>query len=51
MLEYDPNLPQEFSHKPSRVGTSLQIVALALATALLVYILLVLLPLISRLQV
>jgi hypothetical protein len=51
MLEYDQNLPQEFNHKPSRVGTGILAIGLALATISLVYALVVLLPLIARLQV
>ncbi len=53
MLEYDQNLPQEFSHtrSRSRVGTGLQAVALALAAALLVYALIVFLPIVSHYRV
>jgi hypothetical protein len=51
MLEYDPNLPQEFGHIRKRTGAPLVIVALALATVLLVYALIALLPLVSRYQV
>jgi len=51
MLEYDQNLPQEFSHSPKRVGIGVQAIALALAAALLIYALVILLPVISRYQV
>jgi hypothetical protein len=51
MLEYDQNLPQEFAHAPKRVGMGVQMIALALAAALLIYALVVLLPVISRYQV
>jgi hypothetical protein len=51
MIEYDPNLPQEFSHRPKRSGASVQIIVLALAAAFLLYALVALLPLVSRYQV
>jgi hypothetical protein len=51
MLEYDQNLPQDFSHKPSRVGAGLLVIALALATVLLVYALIAFLPIISHYRV
>lgn len=51
MLEYDQNLPQEFSHKPRRISTGAMIVALVFATVVLVYALIVLLPVISHYQV
>ena len=51
MLEYDQNLPQEFAHKPKRVGTGLLTLVLALAAGLLVYALIAILPLISRHQI
>lgn len=51
MLEYDQNLPQEFDHKPGRIGTGVLAIALALATVALVYALVTLLPVISRHQV
>ncbi len=51
MLEYDQNLPQEFGHKPKRMGTGAMIVVLALATVVLVYALVVFLPIISHYQV
>jgi len=47
MLEYDTNLPQEFGHKRRRIGTGLMVIALALATAFLVYALVAGLPFIS----
>ena len=51
MLEYDPNLPQEFGPMPKRARSSFLIIALALATVLLVYALVALLPIVSRYQV
>jgi hypothetical protein len=51
MIEYDPNLPQEFSHAPKRASGGAMLIALALAAAFLVYALVALLPLISRHQV
>lgn len=51
MIEYDPNLPQEFSPMPKRGSGSLLIIALALATVFLLYALIALLPVVSRLQV
>jgi hypothetical protein len=51
MIEYDPNLPQEFSHTPKRTSTSAMVIALALAAVFLVYALVFLLPLVSRYQV
>ena len=51
MLEYDPNLPQEFGHMPKRARASFLGLALALATVLLVYTLIALLPVVSRYQV
>jgi len=50
MLEYDPNLPQEFGHMRKRTGGGLLVFALALATVLLVYALIALLPIVSRYQ-
>ena len=35
MIEYDPNLPQEFSHMPKRASASVLIIALALAAVFL----------------
>jgi hypothetical protein len=49
MLEYDPNLPQEFGHM-KRTGRGLLVFALALATVFLVYALIALLPIVSRYQ-
>ena len=51
MIEYDPNLPQEFGHMPKRTGARVQIIVLALAAVFLLYALVALLPLISRYQV
>lgn len=51
MLEYDQNLPQEFAHKPRRMSTGGMIVVLTLATVVLVYALVVLLPIVSHYQV
>ncbi len=48
MLEYDQNLPQEFAHKPKRMGTGAMVVVLTLATVVLVYALVTLLPIIFR---
>ena len=48
MLEYDPNLPQEFGPAPKRARGGLLVIALALATVLLVFALVALLPLVSR---
>jgi hypothetical protein len=47
MLEYDPNLPQEIGH-PKRGKAGLLVLALLLATVLLVYALITLLPVVSR---
>ncbi len=51
MLEYDQNLPQEFAHKPKRMGTGSMVVVLTLATVVLVYALVTLLPIISHYRV
>jgi hypothetical protein len=51
MLEYDQNLPQEFAHKPKRMGTGAMVVVLTLATVVLVYALVTLLPIISHYRV
>ena len=51
MIEYDPNLPQEFSHMPKRTSASVMIIVLALAAVFLVYALVALLPLVSRHQI
>ena len=51
MIEYDPNLPQEFSHMPKRASARVLIIALALATLFLLYALIALLPLVSRHQI
>ena len=42
MMEYDQNLPQEFSHQPKRPGASLVIIAAALAGVFLLSALLAL---------
>lgn len=51
MIEYDPNLPQEFGHVPKRARASFLVFALALATVFLLYALVALLPIVSRYQV
>ncbi len=51
MLEYDQNLPQEFGHKPKRMGTGAMIVVLSLAVIVLVYALIVFLPIVSHYRV
>jgi hypothetical protein len=51
MLEYDQNLPQEISHKPSRVSFGVQVAALALAAVLLVCALIVFLPIVSHYRI
>jgi cell division protein FtsL len=51
MLEYDQNLPQEFANKPKRIGTGTMVVLLTLATVVLVYALVTLLPIISHYRV
>jgi hypothetical protein len=51
MLEYDPNLPQEFGQVPKRARARVMIIVLALATIFLVYALVTLLPFISRHQI
>ena len=51
MIEYDPNLPQEFGHTSKRTRSSVQIIVLALAAVFLLCALVALLPLISRYQV
>lgn len=51
MLEYDQNLPQEFAHKPKRMGTGAMVVVLTMATVVLVYALVTLLPIISHYRV
>lgn len=51
MLEYDPNLPQEFGHKSKRTGTGLMVIAFALAVLFLLYALIVGLPFISHHQI
>ena len=50
MIEYDPNLPQEFSHTPRRANASTMLIVLALAAVFLVYALVALLPFVSRHQ-
>ena len=50
MLEYDPNLPQEFGRPPSRTKSRLLVVILVLAAVVLMYALVALLPLVSRYQ-